>query len=996
MKSSTVWPHIYLFILLPAVNATAESIKITEMRIDPMQVRAGEVFEVAARITGGANCCLRYDRFGTRPVPPGWEAHGDDHAFLPSKDFPEAGAYKNPTVCHRDNGKRDLDRREGIVRFAIDTIGWPEGTYRFLLLATNRPAQGPYAGESRSFEIEVGDGGGDRAEGISSALSLAINGRRCTEGDFGWPIFPGRPNRLSVELRKGSPPLRATLIRTQPDGRQSRSLTQLSPDSPRATLDLGLFAVPPQFDFEAGVLYRRGCRFRLEISGQTGPQRLESIEFHQTIQVGSETEVLQLGEAGRVPHFGHRPQSVHPLDPPILLWLSPEVLADPGDVRVCFQIRSSQQRIDPEQSLTEVAGILRVTRAGAGDLVCEMPVHAVAGVTEKRLDAAGWGEGRYRIEIMPQVHGSDDHDGPVVLYRRRIPDPAAVRLSPLAPWAFDRDAARPEVAIGDFRKAVEAWSSGLPDEKTWAFRETEPGQVAIVAPTGDWRGPPVVLKPGLTGAYAVFAATERGNSYVRVGSGGVVRGLLDESCFVDVADMTDNELAIHPASAPRSGLRELRLVPVTQGSIDRVFKQTSHPPTPLRGVADWCDYFAPPTVHHSAGARLAPEQFDALLKGHAELGMSSIAWSIGRSWVEYHSQLPNATRFPCRPLETIPENHRHSYAGRATMINEQDPLAYVLEHRGKYGLEILPWLAMQRHYGENAYGGIFCSDWFRSHPEWRRWSKNAASPSGSAVSYYFPEVRKERVDILCEVAERSPDALVIGWCRQVPILLYHPKMVAEYRAKTGVNPLEIDADDETQYNDWIRWRAEFVTQTLRELRTRLGPIREKTGRPIPVVVRIPSKGLFYNMAQGLDVETWCRERLIAEIQLDPLEDCGWRGEPHDVRPYVELGRRHGIPVLGGINGNTFWNYTAILRRALGLLEAGVAGIELYESNNYAAISPRRWIIPLLGNPAELKAFLEQSNLDACYPVWSRNAASGYDNHSFSGNWSVYGMSGESL
>jgi hypothetical protein len=348
------------------------------------------------------------------------------------------------------------------------------------------------------------------------------------------------------------------------------------------------------------------------------------------------------------------------------------------------------------------------------------------------------------------------------------------------------------------------------------------------------------------------------------------------------------------------------------------------------------------------------------------------------------------------PLETIPQQYQHAYAGRAAMINNHDPLAYVLDHRAKYGLAILPWLAMQRHYGETAYGGIFCSEWFRSHPEWRRWDKNAASPSSSTVSYYFPEVRKERVDIFCEVAERSPDALVIGWCRQVPILLYHPKMVADYKAKTGIDPLKIDGSREKQYEAWIRWRADFVTETLRELKNRLGPIRENTGRRIPVVVRIPSKGLFYNLAQGLDVETWCREGLIHEIQLDPLEDCGWRGEPHDVRPYLELGRRYQLPVFGGINGNTFWNYTAILRRALGLLEAGVAGIELYESNNFAAISPRRWIVPLLGNQPQLKKFSEDSNLDACYPVWSRNAASGYDNHSFSGNWSVYGMGGGAL
>ena len=228
------------------------------------------------------------------------------------------------------------------------------------------------------------------------------------------------------------------------------------------------------------------------------------------------------------------------------------------------------------------------------------------------------------------------------------------------------------------------------------------------------------------------------------------------------------------------------------------------------------------------------------------------------------------------------------------------------------------------------------------------------------------------------------------------MILYHPKMVAEYKTKTGVDALKIDASNEKEYAAWIRWRADFVTETLRELKSRLAPIREKTGRPLPVVVRIPSKGLFYNMAQGLDVETWCREKLIHAVQLDPLEDCGWRGEPHDVRPYLELGREYDVPVYGGINGNTFYNPTAVLRRGLGLLDAGVDGIEIYESNNSAAISPRRWMIPLLGNATRLRQFLDESNLDAVHPVWSKNAASGYDNHSFGGRWSVYGFGGNSL
>ena len=126
-------------------------------------------------------------------------------------------------------------------------------------------------------------------------------------------------------------------------------------------------------------------------------------------------------------------------------------------------------------------------------------------------------------------------------------------------------------------------------------------------------------------------------------------------------------------------------------------------------------------------------------------------------------------------------------------------------------------------------------------------------------------------------------------------------------------------------------------------------------------------------------------------RLSLFQDIGdGGGSPHDVRPYLELGRTFKVPVLGGVNGNTFWNYPVIMRRSLGLLRAGVDGIEFYESNNFAVADRKRWIVPLLGNEPLLEEFLKRSNLEACYPIWSRHAAAGHDDHFFGRKWSVYG------
>ncbi|MBP8952350.1 MAG: hypothetical protein KBI47_08160 [Armatimonadetes bacterium] len=167
------------------------------------------------------------------------------------------------------------------------------------------------------------------------------------------------------------------------------------------------------------------------------------------------------------------------------------------------------------------------------------------------------------------------------------------------------------------------------------------------------------------------------------------------------------------------------------------------------------------------------------------------------------------------------------------------------------------------------------------------------------VSHFFPEVRKERAHVFLEVARKSPDGLLVGCCRQAPMLLYEPEMVAAFKAETGIDPQAIDAPNHDDYLRWIKWRADHFTQVLRDLRQGLKPTEQEQGRRLPVAVRIPSSGFLYNLAQGLDVEQWVAEGLADQIQWDPLETWGGRWS-HDVRPDVELGRKHGVTIIGGI------------------------------------------------------------------------------------------------
>ena len=382
-----------------------------------------------------------------------------------------------------------------------------------------------------------------------------------------------------------------------------------------------------------------------------------------------------------------------------------------------------------------------------------------------------------------------------------------------------------------------------------------------------------------------------------------------------------------------------------------------------------------------------------ILAGQREVGMTSLSWAIGRSCLLYHSRLAQADLFPGAPLtDDILADYPHFAAWRR-MVHDHDTFGYVLSRRHHHGLRIDAWLTMNRHYSPSSYGGVLTSSWARQHPEVKRYPKHTDEPDVSRVEFFFAEARRERVDILVEAAGLGPDGLTIGCCRQPPMAGYNPAMVAEYRRIAGVDPRTLDYTDGEPFQRWLRWRCRGLTELLRELRREL---RGQPGGGVPVAARVPCEGLFFNVAEGMDVERWVAEGLVDELQLDPLHDAFAHGS-QDIRPYIELCREHGVRVLGGVNGSTgvldiggvAGSPAAAMRRAIGLISAGVDGIEIYESEIFAAASHYRWLVPLWGNARLARRFLRESNLESVFPIDAANALGGSDNH-WSYSNSVYG------
>ncbi len=862
----------------------------------------------------------------------------------------------------------------------------------------------------------------------SDQVELSFDGADLDSSGRELRLVAGSIHRLSfTAVQPGDRKFQARVTRRLPSG---RTVTETRPFRRRITFDLGPLTAPGRYEYAAGSVYFRGYEVELQVTGQ-GLEK--NWTFRQQLSRDVTTERLGMGEGGlpvKALRFVKDGPDRVVFDPKlgsadlISLRLDPEVLLHQDRLTLLAEVRqgAGPDRMEGELRLLDASGDFLWTR--------NVTLSRPAGVQRVSVPVEGWPDGNYRVQFLPRVAGRFWPDGPVLDYRRRTEPPNSLRLTPLASWRLEIDPGRPEIRIRNFQRAHDRWGDGSIDGESWEWKRISNDEIALVG-KGDSTAPPVTLHPPARGTYAVFLGVGGSGLHVQVGREGLIRDApptqLGDETFVTAADLTGEAIRFYSSGDPRRWLdwrkageqrgmaTLLRLVPVTSESVRNLRNRMSKPPTPLLAVNDWACYF------DVIWARLLPDQFRSIACGQSELGFGTIGWSVGRSWVEYHSRLPQTTRFPCASYEKAQQSRDyspHDYGRRIHMINEYDALSQVNRTRERCGAQVWPWLAMQRHYGANRYGGIFSSDFYKRHPEWWRIAKDGSDSRG--LSYYFPQVRKERVDILLEVAERGADGLLVGCDRQVPMLLYNPEMVAAYRKATGVDPGKIDVSAGRAYRDWVRWRADFFTQVLRDLKAGLAG----RNRSIPVAVRIPAAGLFHNLAQGLDVERWCREKLVDQLQLDPLQDLRGQAD-QDIRPYLDLGRLYGISIVAGMGASAYigaggthsWthvtepdgslmaprggagltNLVPGLKRALGLIEGGADAIDAYETELLAQVDPIRFLVAMYGHRSLLEKFLRESNLESVAPVDADNAASGHDNHSrWVVGWSLEGFGAKSL
>jgi len=378
------------------------------------------------------------------------------------------------------------------------------------------------------------------------------------------------------------------------------------------------------------------------------------------------------------------------------------------------------------------------------------------------------------------------------------------------------------------------------------------------------------------------------------------------------------------------------------------------------------------------------------IDAHINMGITHIAWDLGRSVLQYHSDLPDATCYGVgkHDDEFYPQASAQ-YKADMQACHDRCQLRVALMYGKEKGCTIYGRLCMNRHYHPGSSGK---SRFSLLHPEWHEIGKDGWLDT-SRMCYGIPEYRRERIAILKEAMEIGVDGLMLDFVRQPPALRYHPALVNRYRELTGRDARFLDPSERDSVLDWCRFRAGFVTDLLRELKAALDPFRQKWGKRVPVQVRIPNDGFEANMIAGFDVQTWCHEGLVDELSLSELHWLPGYTDWDD-KPYIALGKQRCIPVFGSSNClpvqrggwggkiNPFGiNPLVLARRVLKSMEDGADGTCLYQSDTGAFLPGVSEAIAAFGSEETLRRYVNDSAIIAANPVTEQNQEYGIDNHS---------------
>jgi hypothetical protein len=447
-------------------------------------------------------------------------------------------------------------------------------------------------------------------------------------------------------------------------------------------------------------------------------------------------------------------------------------------------------------------------------------------------------------------------------------------------------------------------------------------------------------------------------THIAGGRGGLGTGL-NQGCVDNVfwkrANLSDEDLVLYQPYGkffrPGGGIRHLVLVPLSdeQAETERRRREASAQAAAGKEVCGMADFWS-----WVFGRGCEPEITERTIGNHREAGINTVFFMINAGgFVQYRSRIGEwynfATADDPRPQAKLCEE----------ILRNHDPLAVATAYAHRHGVKLLPWLRITNDSR---------SSYSKRTAYWDRFGQfqltGADGQRGSFPSLGYKPVRDYKLSLLRELLENYDiDGLFIDFQRDLPVIGIDPPVADEYVRRYGADP-RVDARERANLR-WRRFRAQVITDFMRDIRRLADAKARQVGRPIQVGARVSSRD---NLWKGLDVETWIREGIL---DIVVPSEVVWFDPIVDIAPFLEMARGTRCRVIPGINpffaGGTddSTNHpnkddadvaeiiakrcrqgaspVEYARRVMDYYEAGADGVSFYESESLTA---RAHLVPM--------------------------------------------------
>ena len=403
--------------------------------------------------------------------------------------------------------------------------------------------------------------------------------------------------------------------------------------------------------------------------------------------------------------------------------------------------------------------------------------------------------------------------------------------------------------------------------------EAEGNTKGILMSAGpETEAPDVVCRLGLDGWYAIYIGLwgRKDPLVANLDIGMIKVRLKDDPCFTSIrseaqdlgsieetfwkyANLTNQHLVIGQRKKGvknTASIAYMRLVPLSSKSARQIqldWKEKKHKKLIAANDAFGIFFYNRITEEEEIWEYVEPFR-------NTDFGM--VFWEMSSGWF---GEAPGS-RIYGQDVQDFPRLLDRNVSESYRILNAKgiDPLATAMNYSHEIGLEFHVSQRMEWFQAAPPYEELFTTDFYAAHPEYRLVDREGTEVTG--MSYAFPEVRRYMISLFGKAASCGADGVAAVFSKAPPFLLYEGPLVDGFKKEFGVDPREMDENDET----WLSFRGRFMTQFMRELREEMDKVGKKLKRRLQVsamVLATRDVNIFF----GLDPEAWIEEGLVDNL-----------------------------------------------------------------------------------------------------------------------------------